>query len=175
MTLEEMKNCKQISSFAIRCILGAYDFVENCDIKKEQLVRGLFYCADYEAVCDFLINNYPFEQFTAEVIKGSGKEWIFLRKQLGDAVFKTMSDKGGVKVGNDSFSVILSNGRGDGDTRVAVVERDTFNKGIPMFNTSVQGAFNIYDYDCGNTVSKAVVGLYGVYYYDGIVIFEKWD
>ena len=39
--------------------------------------------------------------------------------------------------------------------------------------TLVSGSFNIYDYDCGCTVSETVEGVFSVFYADGIVFFVK--
>ena len=101
--------------------------------------------------------------------------WMMIRKNLGDRVFTTSSDAGSVKAGTDTFSVLLPNGRGDGITRAAVVDRSWCSNFLTFF-TSIQGdAINIYSHDCGSNVAKTIEGRYGVYYGDGFVVFEKWD
>ena len=92
---------------------------------------------------------------------------------LGDKVFKTVSDIGGVKIGNDKFTVIIPNGYGDGDTRIAIVNRGEINDNMFNFFTFIEGDINIYSYDCGDDVVKTISGKYGVYYWEGFVIFEK--
>lgn len=100
--------------------------------------------------------------------------WKTIREFIGDQQFKTDSDAGSVKIGNETFSVLIPNGRGDGITRVAVVEDEPEFNSLDMdFFTSVSGKFGIYDYDCGDRVSMTLDGRYSVYYYDGFVVFAK--
>ena len=100
--------------------------------------------------------------------------WKTIREFVGDRQFKTSSDAGSVKIGNETFSVLIPNGRGDGITRVAVVEDEPeFNSLDMKFFTSVSGEFSIYDYDCGDRVVMTLDGRYFVYYYDGFVVFAK--
>lgn len=99
--------------------------------------------------------------------------WVRIIQMLGDKVFKTMSDIGGVKIGNDKFTVIIPNGYGDGDTRIAIVNRGEINDNMFNFFTFIEGDINIYSYDCGDDVVRTISGKYGVYYWEGFVIFEK--
>jgi hypothetical protein len=93
--------------------------------------------------------------------------------------FKTYSDIGSVLVGNDNFSVALQNGYGDGETLVRVYEIGEKVPDGAKFNTSVQGTFNIYNYDCSDRNEEDVVatlsGRFGVYYGYSSVFFEKWE
>lgn len=102
--------------------------------------------------------------------------WYYVRENFGDRCFKTMSDIGGVKVGTDDFSVIISNGYGDGVTRVAVFDNaeDFYSDTVMHFYTTIKGHFYIYDYDCGGVPVKELNGRYGVYYYGGLVAFVYW-
>lgn len=105
------------------------------------------------------------------------KVWYYVRENFGDRCFKTESDIGSVKVGTDDFSVAISNGYGDGVTRVAVFNNaDEFYSGSVMhFHSSIEGHFFIYDYDCGGGEPvKELSGRYGVYYYSGLVAFVYW-
>lgn len=178
MKIEEIKNFKNVSPFASRVFEGAFEFSAD---KKEEFVNGIKDFNNYEELLQFVSEKYPFEQFTAELLKCADNAWMFLRKQLGDKVIKTMSDAGGVRIGNNDFSFIANNGRGDGETRVAIVERDekrqsVFNKSIPRFNTTAKGHFYIFDYDSdGGKPIVELDGRYGIYYFDGIVILEKWN
>lgn len=105
-----------------------------------------------------------------------GGHWKRLRALLGSRVNKTISDAGGLKIGNDSFSVIIPNGRGDGTTRYAVIDKDEFwIGGFMNYFAPVDGEIRIYDYDCGNDVAETITGRYGVYTFDGIVVFERWE
>lgn len=101
--------------------------------------------------------------------------WMRIRKMLNEMVFKTTSDVGGVKIGNDNFSIIIPNGYGDGVTRIAIVNRGDINENMFTFFTSVEGCINIFSYDCGDEVERTIFGKYGVYYCEGFVIFERWN
>ena len=87
----------------------------------------------------------------------------------------TSSDIGGLKIGNDSFSICMSNSYGDGIFPVAI-----FNKGNPYicaidhmmnYQVRVDGKFNIYNYDCdcGYDIAFELEGSYIVYSYNGFV------
>lgn len=85
----------------------------------------------------------------------------------------TYSDRGGLKIGNDTFSICVSNGYGDGVIKTAI-----FLKGNPYicavdhmmdWQVTVDGKFNIYSYDCGNEVAIELEGSYIVYSYNGFV------
>ena len=106
-----------------------------------------------------------------------GDDWHYLRSILGDKQFKIKSDLSGVKVGNESFSIIIPNGLKDGDkeTRVAVLNLSENNPKAFEFLTSIQGKFNIYADDFGYDVAKTMEGRYGIYYNKGFVVFEKWN
>lgn len=94
---------------------------------------------------------------------------------MGDKQFKTESDTGGIKIGNNGFTIIIPNGYGDGITRVAILEKEEMNNCTFDFFTSVFGSINIYDYDCGNEVECTINGRYGIYSKGGFVVFEKWN
>lgn len=104
-----------------------------------------------------------------------GSHWLRIRAMLGDRVFKTTSNVGGVKIGNEKFSVVIRNGRGDGVTRVAVVDYDEFNTNMMTFETSCEGEFNIYAEDIGRGVAKRINGEFFIYVHDGIVVFVKMN
>lgn len=106
-----------------------------------------------------------------------GQHWNRLREMMGNKCRKTESDAGGLKVGNDEFSIIIPNGYGDGVTRYAVLEEDDITIDISDamdYFTSINGKFNIYDYDCGNNILEVIEGTFAVYRYEGIIIFEKY-
>ena len=92
----------------------------------------------------------------------------------------TCSDRGGLKIGNDTFSICVSNGYGDGVFKTAI-----FLKGNPYINAvdhmmnyqvAVDGKFNIYDCDCRNDVALVELeGSYIVYSYNGFVALVEQD
>jgi len=92
----------------------------------------------------------------------------------------TMSDIGGVLVGTKEIGVILTNGRGDGETKVLIIKKGEIETtGEYNFFTSLNGKFNIYNYDCSKRddadIIKSIEGRYGIYYNSGTVVFEEWD
>lgn len=93
--------------------------------------------------------------------------------------FETCSDIGSVLVGNKQFAVALTNGHGDGETLVRVYELGNRVPDGLKFNTSIEGTFNVYNYDCSKRNEEDIVatlsGRFGVYYGYGSVYFEKWE
>jgi hypothetical protein len=116
-------------------------------------------------------------QAYARLSKALPHHWYRIRDMFGDKQFKTYSDVGGLKIGNENFSMIIPNGYGDGTTRVAIFEEryieNEFNDMMLKFFTSVKGKFNIYGYDCGNEVVKTLEGDYNIYYGDGFIAFQR--
>ena len=91
---------------------------------------------------------------------------------------RTISDAGAVKIGSDKFSALIPTGAGDGESAYCIytqAELDAvgINTADLHYFTLVSGSFNIYDYDCGCTVSETVEGVFSVFYDDGIVFFVK--
>lgn len=104
------------------------------------------------------------------------KVWYFVRGSLGDNVRKTLSDAGGLKIGNDNFSIIIPNGRGDGITRYSVLSQtENYASNIMRFFTSVSGKINIFSSDCGDEICETITGRFGIYFYEGIIVFERWE
>lgn len=120
-----------------------------------------------------LMNNQGY----AELSKESDNHWYRVRKMFGDKCFKTSSDAGSVKIGTENFTLNISNGYGDGTTRVAVFPKgELFNNDMMNFNgTALHGEFNIYSYDCGTEIEKTLNGDYFVYVYEGLVAFVEWN
>lgn len=112
----------------------------------------------------------------AELSRESDKHWYRVRQMFGDRCFKTDSDVGSVKIGTKNFKINISNGYGDGVTRVAIFNKgDFFNSSMMNFSgTSLHGEFDIYSYDCGEEVLKSLEGDYSVYYYEGLVAFVEF-
>lgn len=92
------------------------------------------------------------------------------------AHFITHSDAGGVLIGNENVSFIVSNGQGDGITKVYVTAK--FEPASLEFFTSVEGdKIQIHEYDCDLTskVMCTLSGRYGIHAGYGYIVFVKWD
>lgn len=93
----------------------------------------------------------------------------------------TEADAGSVMIGDlaGTSATLFSNGRGDGGTQVVVVEHfDGFNSNAFDLIGVIKGRFQIYDYDCADLKPAAEAdldGRYGVYAWDGVVVFNHWD
>lgn len=117
--------------------------------------------------------------------KDSEYHWYRIRDLFGDRCFKTYSDVGSLLVGNESFQVLIPNGKGDGTTRVAVFKKnDSVSVGLielmmdRKHGPTLNGKFNIYSYDCDNPEKdeplKTLDGKFLTYYYDGFVAFVEY-
>lgn len=117
-------------------------------------------------------------QFYDELLMRERPDRVFyvIREQYGDMQFKTHSDTGSVRIGNNTFSLLIPNGYGDGITRVAIFDKAEFALDHLMsyctrFSTS--GA-HVYDYDCdGGQPIRTISGNYAVYRGYGFVALVK--
>lgn len=160
-----------LKEFTIRCLTNPWG---EADIISEHWRAAADLDAFKAAV--FADDCLKTTQAYAELSKETEGHWYRVRKMFGDKCFKTISDVGSVKVGNESFSLCVNNGRGDGITRVAVFAKgDDFNQHMMHYScVTVSGKCHIYDYDCGNTPAAELDGNYFVYYYEGLVAFVEF-
>lgn len=119
-------------------------------------------------------------QLYAELLKRErpDKRWYAIREMFGERQFKTVSDAGGLLVGDKTFGLIIPNGAGDGITRVAVFDEPSeFNGDLMMFFTNISGEFGIYPYDCEDLSNcrpiRILNGRYFAYYYSGFIALVK--
>lgn len=157
------------------------DYVIKTSIRYTEMVKNLLdNCSDVDEFINEVVtaNELKTTQLYAELIKYERPEmrWKAIREMFGNKCIKIESDVGGVKVGRDTFSVVVPNGRGDGTTRVAVFEDQTdFNDNLMEYSgISIHGDSMIFGNDCGNTPVKRLDGNYLVYYYDGLVAFVRY-
>ena len=103
--------------------------------------------------------------------------WMTIRKFLGDKIFKTESDAGSVLIGRKKLKIMIPNGRGDGESRVAILDKNEDISGYELNNfTLIEGKFKIYNYDCTkdeDDYAEELNGKYVVYYYDSFVVFQE--
>lgn len=84
----------------------------------------------------------------------------------------TECDSGALKVGNDSFTMLIRNGYGDGEMTVRIMEAKEQVSPEATYFTHINGKdINIYAYDGenyrGNEVVATITGRYAVYYKGG--------
>lgn len=152
----------------------------------EKVEKHLEAAKDSENFIDRVLEDETLKKYQgyAELSKLCRPEnhWYRVREMFGSRTFKTDSDAGAVKVGNQDFSVMIANGVGDGTSRVAVFnnkEESAFYSNMMNYQTTVCGEFYIYDYDCGNTPATkdgeivTLKGTYHVYVYEGLVAFVQ--
>ena len=93
-------------------------------------------------------------------------------------MYKYSCDGGTIKIGNDDFSVHITNDYGDGTHKVYIgTEKEIFDRKPydAKYVGSVRGKFNIYEYDCGNEVLCKLEGRYSVYKHAGTIYLIKWE
>jgi len=103
-------------------------------------------------------------------------------------------DGGALALGNETFCTHYMNNYGDGEHRVYIKKRDesfprmdfgaSFDE-IYHFEGSIQGTFNIYNYDClcsherenHENILATLTGKYGIYSFkhSGDMLLEYWD
>lgn len=173
--------------FPLRCLLSlvqdqeqvSYKIIADCykQAKGDQSVFVDLFLAHKEL-------NYT--QGYGEIAKCyPDKLWYLMRSLFGDKEFKTESDAGSVCIAakDYSFSILVPNGYGDGETRVAIFEEkyDALEH-LMTYHTVIEGNFLILNYDCLHlnhiqpaTIAKELNGRFGIYYKNGFVAFERWD
>lgn len=90
--------------------------------------------------------------------------------------YKYICDGGCIKIGNKSFSIHITNDFGDGAHRVYVGTEKDLEQVMPKnakFVGSVEGIFNIYEYDYGDEVLCELSGSYSIFKYSGLIYLVK--
>lgn len=170
-----MKKLEKRNSFVARCFPRSenefyLDVIENSR-NFEDTIRKIIYKKP-EIQFDFEVARKYYYLVTDDY-EGFAMS-RFKDYQCIEKSFVVDSDVGGVKVGNDDFSFIIHNGYGDG-SHIVLITKPAKVHDLLDFKTSITGKFNIYDYDCGNSIEATLDGTYFVYAYNGIVVFEKHD
>jgi len=88
--------------------------------------------------------------------------------------FTTLSDAGGVRIGNVDYSFLIPNGIGDGETTVAIMDDNChFCESAFQYFTLIRGEFFVYSHDGVGEAVKKLEGGFMVFYSDGIIVFKK--
>lgn len=127
-------------------------FTDTKSLDKTQFFSVMIMSADFDLRWELL----------NDIIKNSGCE-----------VIETDCDCASTKVGNTNFTILINNCCGDGITTNIIDEDGTFNDSFFEFQNVIEGKFNIYDYDCGNTPIKKLNGRYFVYAGESFILFKK--
>lgn len=93
-------------------------------------------------------------------------------------LFTTISDAGGVRIGNRQFQMLIPNGQGDGLTCVHILERqDELPLEAKYFCCFRGENIKIYSYDCGSCdmFVATISGRFGAYYIHRNVYLVRWE
>lgn len=159
-------------------------YVYSSSIDEEDLLETAEVIMSAESakeIADWIIKKRNLLYYMASSANLDDKHWYRVREILGDKCHKTDSEAGSLLVSSvdGSFSIRISNGYGDGTTRFAILEKNDDIRNMLRFSTELNGKFNIYDYDCCipgfHQPMMTIEGRYGVYFYDGMIVFEKWS
>lgn len=159
-----------------------YAYGEFTPVKAPQLEDYWKESADLEEYYSRIFDDESLKmsQLYAKASKKSkdGRHWYRVREMAGkSSIYKTESDVGSVKVKIGNSSILISNGYGDGTTRVVIVPNSLdFNDLMLMHGSyiTLDGEFSICSYDCGEHTIVDLKGRYRVYSYDGFVFFVKF-
>lgn len=162
-------------AFLRRCMLNDFGVYATDQAIVEECAAG---ASNVEEFIDAYLSHESERgtQFWQELVKRErpGLRWKAIRADFGDRCFKTFSDAGSVRVGDGRFFVLIPNGRGDGETRVAIFDdaEEFHSEDLMTYFTEISGGeFYIYGNDCGGPSVKRLFGKFEVYYYDGLVAF----
>ncbi|MGN0504385.1 MAG: hypothetical protein ACI4HJ_04985 [Ruminococcus sp.] len=171
------------------------------DDSKDMLLRRSVVPAEYDnkyaAFCELCAKAKDFDEFiesyiNSEVFEYSNgayeiymrffpeKLWYKLRELMGDNCRKTYADAGCLKIGNDAFTFMINNGRGDGEVRYAVLDYmpewySWFGESFNSFEVLKDESVFIYKYDCGNEKLESIPkGKYFAKSYQGLVLITKY-
>lgn len=174
MLKNEIKTTNEIKEFTKICVFDEY---------AQEFEKFKMYWEQAESVDDFkkLVfadSELKLTQGYAALSKESDGHWYRVREMFGDRQFKTESDGGGVLVGNESCQIHVSNGHGDGTSRVAIFKNGEINDNMMVLHPTsinVLTSMNIYSHDSGpeDVVATLEKGTYFTYSYEGFVAFVK--
>ena len=114
----------------------------------------------------------------------SQEKWINIIKQLGTRFFILYPELGSVLVGDENFTVNISNQVGNEETRVAVVDYGEIDTTYMYLETTINCKnAHIFFSDMADAKARSnpaewaatLNGRYGVFVYQDIIVFENWD
>ena len=114
----------------------------------------------------------------------SQEKWINIMKQIGTRFFILYPELGSVLVGDENFAVNINNHVGNEETRVAIVDFGKIDTSHMYLETTINCRnAHIFVSDTADAKSRSnpagwaaiLNGKYGVYVFQDIIVFEKWD
>ena len=114
----------------------------------------------------------------------SQEKWINIMKQIGTRFFILYPELGSVLVGDENFAVNINNHVGNEETRVAIVDFGKIDTSHMYLETTINCRnAHIFVSDTADAKSRSnpagwaaiLNGRYGVYVFQDIIVFEKWD
>lgn len=167
--MKNLENEKGLKTFTISCLLNeynSYDYKGSVDIIKKYYEEANSLNEFVQKVLndERLANNQGYWKLVEEKDADNYNVRVLkLFDKLEAHKFTTISDAGSLKVGNSSFSTLFSNGYGDCENLVYIIDRE-INLHCLEFKTIIEGSeINIYEYDCGNKVIATLSGKYALY------------
>lgn len=174
----KLENSRKMRDFTKSCLLNScFEECKNMALEIWKCSKNFEEFKKEFLAQDNLRKYQGYWVFAKEVLSS----WEFRYKligylqELGGEYFKTVSDCGSVKIGNKDFDINISNKYGDGETNVVVLEKNVSINGLD-FVSDCNGVFNIFGYDCSkNNVVYNCSGEYGIYNFEKLVVFVKWN
>lgn len=183
MELEKYLKNKKVNKFIKTCMLDEHN--DNAKANKKWFLS----CLEKAKNLDDLERMY-FQTNNINIICSQGYGVFSQRsahhtsrlKKLfsyADNSIITYSDIGSLKIGVENSSILIPNGYGDGETKIAFFNADNpyveALEYMMMFFTTIDGEFNLYEYDCGDKVTTSLKGKYFVFYSNSYIAFQNID
>ena len=167
----------EIKEFTNSCLNNEsiYDYKGSIDIIKEYWNKAKDIKEFKELVLkdSRLKDNQGYWQLAKESENYYNILLEYLTKKANDS-FETYSDIGSLSVGTKEFKYNIPNLYGDGTNKVYIIDNN-INLNCLDFLTTIEGNFNIYEYDCGNQIAKTLKGRYAIYRGKRVFVFVKWN
>lgn len=166
--MKNLRDEKNLSEFTVGCLLNEsiYDYEGSVKIIEKYYDESNNLNEFTKKVLDDerLENNQGYWELVKEKDSENYNVRVLkLLKKISDNYFKTESDAGSLKIGNSSFSTLFSNGYGDCENLVFIINKEISLQCLE-FKTTIEGSeINIYEYDCGNNIIETLRGKYTIY------------
>ena len=169
---------KKIKDFTKRCLNNEsiYDYKGSIAIIKDYWNKAKTINEFKDLVLNDkrLKDNQGYWELAKEDIQLYDRLVLEYLGSKADKHFTTESDIGSLAVGTSDFKYNIGNLYGDGTNYVYILENNEHLSCLD-FLTTIEGDFNIYDYDCGNNIAITLHGKYAIYRGEQVFVFVKWN